>query len=98
MKRKSTPKATVSPQVSALERLTPLLSPQDLDLLLKELERPLAPSLRLNPLKAAPHKIEEWARCYGWQIQPVPYCPLGWWVTEAQTPLSQTIEHRLGYY
>ena len=98
MKRKSTQKSRVSPPVSALERFKPLLMPQELALLIAELERPLAPSLRVNPLKARPERIQEWALRYGWELKPVPYCSTGWWVPSAQTILSQTIEHRLGYY
>ena len=98
MKRKSTPKSLPSPQISALERFKPLLAAEELALLMAELERPLAPSLRVNPLKAGPGAIQGWAQQYGWELRPVPYCPAGWWVTSAQTALSQTAEHRLGYY
>ena len=98
MKRKSAQKSLVPPHVSALARFKELLPPEELALLLAELERPVAPALRINPLKTAPERIHEWAKRYGWEVQPVPYCSTGWRVPSAQTALSQTIEHRLGYY
>ncbi|MGB9897008.1 tRNA pseudouridine(55) synthase TruB [Thermanaerothrix sp.] len=82
----------------ALARLRPLLSPQEWHALLAELERPPVPAIRLNPLKAEPKDVYTWAGLYGWRLEPIPFCPMGWWVVEAATPISQTIEHRLGYY
>jgi 16S rRNA (cytosine1407-C5)-methyltransferase len=87
------------PITDAFERLTPLLSAEELPLLLAELQKPLSQALRVNPLKADPQTdIHAWAEQYGWRLEAVPYCPTGWWVPEAQTPISQTLEHRLGKY
>lgn len=84
---------------AALERYRPLLSENDFAALLAELDRPLYPALRVNTLKADPAQaIETWASRYGWQVQPVPYCPTGYRVTESPAPISQTIEHRMGQY
>ncbi len=93
------PTSRADAQLSALERFKPLLAPQEFDLLLAELERPLHPSLRINQIKedaggGLPAMIER----YGWQTRPIPYCSAGMWIKEAQSPISKTIEHLLGYY
>lgn len=86
-------------EAAALERFRPLLSAEELASLEAELQRPLHPAIRLNPLKVAPAAaLAELAVRYGWETRPVPYCANGWWVTAAQTPVGQTLEHRLGYY
>ena len=97
-KRTSPPLSTAEITQLALEDHRRLLSPADFDLLLQELERPLISAIRTNPLKAGPQAIQDWAKTYGWQIRPVPYCPTGWWIPEALTAPAQPIEHRLGYY
>jgi 16S rRNA (cytosine1407-C5)-methyltransferase len=87
------------PLESALLRFRPLLSAGELKDLLEELERPLYPSLRANPLKCEPQAaLDNWAERYGWQTRPVPYCPSGRWVLSSPAPISQAIEHRLGFY
>lgn len=96
--RSSSPSAAERALEEALARFRPLLSAEEWQALLEELKRPLAPALRLNPLKASPSDVQTWAEWYGWRLQPVPFCPTGWWVCEATYPVSQTIEHRLGYY
>jgi len=84
---------------AALARLADLLPAAELERLLAELERPLYPSLRANPLKVQPQQaILEWQQRYDWNVQPVPFCPTGWWVASASQPLSQTLEHRMGQY
>lgn len=84
---------------AALERYRPLFSVEDFTALQAELARPLIQALRVNPLKASPQlDLPVWAQRYGWQTQPVPYCDHGFWIPAAQTPISQTPEHRLGYY
>jgi len=84
---------------SALARFRPYLSPEGYSDLLEELGRPLYPALRANPLKCEPQAaLDEWAQRYGWQTRPVPFCAAGRWVITAETPISQTVEHRLGFY
>lgn len=98
-KHKSSP-APSSPLSDALARFQPLLSAAEFARLQTELQRPLHLSLRANPLKC-PYPAQsaaEWAARYAWQLQPVPYCPAGWWVTQFQSPPSQALEHHMGHF
>lgn len=97
-KRPQTQPTAPQAQSEALDRFHALLDDESFTTLLAELERPLYPALRVNPLKPAPDDVHRWAERYGWSITAVPYCPTGWWVTASQTPVSQTIEHRMGRY
>lgn len=92
------PLTVLQVQAAALERFKPLLDPTSFDLLLEELQRPLYPAFRMNPLKTSADSPQQWANRYGWTLSPIPFCPTGWWVTSNQTPVSQTIEHRMGHY
>jgi 16S rRNA (cytosine1407-C5)-methyltransferase len=82
----------------SLERMRPLLSTQQFSQLLDELSKPLATSIRINPLKSSLVDLHRWANRYGWQIEVVPFCPMGFRILSAETPVSQTVEHKLGYY
>ncbi len=101
-KKSRTPKPTPSTAdltQAALDRYRPIFSAEDFAALLTELNQPLLQALRVNPLKTDAHTaLPAWAQRYGWQVQPVPYCDHGWWIHSAQTPISQTPEHRLGFY
>ncbi len=101
-KRRKTKQAGPTPAEAAqaaLERFRPLLDPAELSQLLSELERPLPTSIRINPLKLdPPAALADWRARYGWDVQPVPYCPNGWWIVASRVSPSQTIEHRLGEY
>jgi len=85
-------------QSAALERFKPLLAPDEFQVLLDELSRPLSLAFRSNPLKASAGAELEWAQRYGWQLEQVPYCPSGWRVTSMRDPVAMTLEHRLGHY
>ena len=85
-------------QNAALERFKPLLTPADYQAMLEELTQPLPLAFRSNPLKAKPGAELEWAQRYGWQLEQVAFCPTGWRVTAMQTPVSMTLEHRMGHY
>jgi 16S rRNA (cytosine1407-C5)-methyltransferase len=85
-------------QAAALERFKPLLAPEDFDALLAELERPLFPALRRNPLKSRPEDVNAWAQRYGWDIAAVPYCPDGYWLKSQAQTASLTLEHRMGQF
>jgi 16S rRNA (cytosine1407-C5)-methyltransferase len=99
-KRKPTSKSPVRSSLQdSLQRYQPLLLPEEFERLLEELKRPLHSAIRVNPLKAdAATAVPVWAERYGWQLEPVPFCLKGFYVTAAQTPPSQTIEHKLGFY
>ncbi len=100
-RKRTTPKSSTSSSSieAALERFQPLLIPAEFDALMAELDRPLYPALRANPLKCDPQpSLEAWARRYGWQLRPVPFCEDGRWVIAAENSISQPIEHRLGFY
>jgi 16S rRNA (cytosine1407-C5)-methyltransferase len=93
------PQPLVSTLDAALARFGPLLSAADFTALMQELERPLYPALRANPLKCDPQSaLQAWAARYAWQAQPVPFCPTGIQVLASPAPISQTPEHRLGFY
>ena len=106
MKRKRVSKMPVSPSIAAreeaLERFRTLLSEGNYQRLLQELDKPLRQAIRVNPLKAASMstQVAAWSQRYRWQSEAVPFCDSGWFVSVAAggTPVSKTIEHRLGYY
>jgi 16S rRNA (cytosine1407-C5)-methyltransferase len=82
-----------------LERYRRLLSSSEFEQLTNAVERPLPPTLRVNTLKIG---IEEarrtWPDWYGWNVQPVSFCPTGWQITDGGEELSRTLEHRMGFY
>ncbi len=91
--------AALKNEVDGSEKYRPLLSGEDYARLEASLQKPLEPALRINPLKVDPHlALEDWKARYAWQVRNVPYCDAGWWVTHSPTPISQTIEHRMGFY
>jgi len=84
---------------SDLERYRRLLSPQDFERLLQELARPLPSGLRANPLKVDLAKAAvNWPEWYGWQMQPVPFCPAGWTLAAAGERPALTSEYKHGFY
>ncbi|HMN14276.1 MAG TPA: tRNA pseudouridine(55) synthase TruB [Bellilinea sp.] len=98
MARRSRAKKEHPPVVSMLEQFGPLLTPDQWDQLTAELESPLRGAIRLNTLKVPNSKVHDWAELYGWSIDPVPYCPTGWWIDQAETSPARTLEHRMGQY
>jgi 16S rRNA (cytosine1407-C5)-methyltransferase len=83
----------------ALEQMRQLLSPGDFQALLAELDQPLRQAIRLNPLKVNPEQIlPQWEQRFGWKTSPIPYCNTGYWMDEAQTPLSKPLEYHFGQY
>ncbi len=82
-----------------LDRYRRLLSPADLARLEAALARPHPPALRVNTLKIGVDEARAtWPEWYGWEIEPVPFCPSGWQVLRQRQPIGQTLEHELGYY
>ncbi|MBE0687279.1 MAG: NOL1/NOP2/sun family putative RNA methylase [Anaerolineaceae bacterium] len=90
---------TQKPQAAMLERFLPLLHSEEIQALMIELEQPLYPSFRMNPLKVGQtDEVNQWAQHYQWQLKPVPFCETGFWVTDSPSSISKTIEHSLGHY
>lgn len=101
MAKKQSAKRAARPAASqsSLERYRGLLSAGDFAALLAALAQPLPQALRANPLKVdPPAAAADWRERYGWELQPVAFCPTGWQVTATQTPLSAPIEYRMGQY
>ncbi len=103
MKRKQKQnQQTIDPEQflqESLQRFAPMLSSAEYGLLLEEVRKPLLPTLRLNPLKAAENLIASLQERYHWQMSPLPFCAQGYRVDDSGlTPVSQTAEHRLGQY
>jgi len=77
-----------------LDRYQQLLSPAELARLEASLAQPHPPALRINTLKMAIEKAREtWPAWYGWEIEPVPFCPAGWQVLRQEQPIGGTLEH-----
>ncbi len=75
------------------------LTSDEFKALLVSMAQPLDISIRINTLKADPiTEIAKWSALYGWTVDLVPYCPSGYWIRSYETPLSATLEHRLGYF
>ncbi|HEY1016852.1 MAG TPA: NOL1/NOP2/sun family putative RNA methylase [Herpetosiphonaceae bacterium] len=82
-----------------LEPYGALLDEGTLDRLIAVLDDPLPAALRVNPLKIEPAEAARlWRQWYGWELQPVPFCPAGWQLAEPSELLSRTVEHQMGLY
>jgi len=95
------PDTSEHPVQTLLATLEPLLSPQEFQALLAELDQPLPPALRLNPLKLSQSPdafIEQLSQRYDWALSPLSYCDTGWRIDAGAHPPGQTWEHRLGRY
>jgi 16S rRNA (cytosine1407-C5)-methyltransferase len=76
-----------------------LLSSAEYDMLLAEIDQPLPPAIRVNPLKTDPSFVQTLSAKYGWQLEPVPFCPTGYRVRNAPAAaISAALEHNLGLY
>ncbi len=96
-----TPPIPISdPSISALERYAPYLSAEDYRALLTVIHEPAPFALRVNLLKSPDpaQALAKWTNWYGWDTSQVPFCPAGFHLKSYNTPPSQTIEHRLGYF
>lgn len=103
MKRKqpkrSTPPLTPTAPSEQAAAYRSLLSAQEYEWLLRELDQPLLPAIRLNPLKSPPNFMHRLAHKYAWQLEAIPFCPSGFRVRVGNGPdVSATLEHRLGLY
>lgn len=63
-------------------------------------QRPLRKSIRVNTLKISVADFQVRAQQKGWQLEPVPWCQEGFWITadEQQIPLGNTAEHMAGLF
>jgi 16S rRNA (cytosine1407-C5)-methyltransferase len=101
-RKKKNLKAKISEQElisDQLERFRSLLLPGEFDKLVKIIDQPITPSLRINPLKATPSAANDLSEKYGWEISQIPFCSSGFRVMTNEGPsLSETIEYKNGWY
>lgn len=83
---------------SAWEKYRPLVPEEELEALEQSLHKPLLQAFRLNPLKSDPEKLAGMAKRYGWELEPIAFCPEGSRVRSAKNAPSMTAEHRMGHY
>jgi 16S rRNA (cytosine1407-C5)-methyltransferase len=82
-----------------LENYRALLDPVEFDLLSQEIDNPLVPSIRINPLKVDAGFSMYLQEKYGWQLETIPYCPHGFRVTSTQgVEVSSVLEHKQGMF
>ncbi|MDW6003927.1 16S rRNA (cytosine(1407)-C(5))-methyltransferase RsmF [Vibrio mangrovi] len=63
-------------------------------------QRPLRKSIRVNTLKISVADFCQRARENGWNLEPIPWCPEGFWIDieDFTTPLGNTFEHMTGLF
>ncbi len=83
---------------SAWEKYRPLVPADELKALEESLQKPLLQAFRVNPLKTNADAVSEMAGYYGWETEPIAFCPEGFRVRTARTAPSLTTEHRMGHY
>jgi 16S rRNA (cytosine1407-C5)-methyltransferase len=82
-----------------LERYRRLLDPNSLAALHEAVQRPVPSAIRVNNLHIEePDARAIWPDRYGWTIDRVPFCPIGWQITGQEHRLSDTIEYDNGDY
>lgn len=80
MTKKKTSSQSFSPNVlqDALQRYAEVLSASDFSRLAACALMPAPPALRANTLKCNPPELARQLETrYGWQFEPVPFCPTG---------------------
>jgi 16S rRNA (cytosine1407-C5)-methyltransferase len=103
MKRKQkksrvSPIPLTDPSLQAAE-FRDLLSAAEYEMMLAEIDQPLPPAIRVNPLKSAPDFPKSLVKKYCWQLEPVPFCPDGYRVPNTPAAaVSAALEHHLGMY
>lgn len=76
-----------------------ILHREEYNHLIKELENPLAVSIRANLLKVQPEAaIRKWEDWYGWKTEQIPFCTAGFWLKDYSESPGSTMTHRMGYY
>lgn len=101
-KKKQNLKTTETPRQDAFEaaweKYRPLVPADELPALEESLRKPLLQAFRLNPLKTGKTALSAMAERYGWETEPIAFCPEGVRIRSAQTLPSMTAEHRMGHY
>ncbi len=83
---------------AAWEKYRPLVPEEELAALESSLTKPLLQAFRINPLKTDDEALQGMAERYGWELEPIAFCPEGRRVRSAVTAPSMTSEHRMGHY
>jgi 16S rRNA (cytosine1407-C5)-methyltransferase len=82
-----------------LEKYRSLLDPAEFELLSREIDQPLVSAIRINPLKVDAVFPQHLRQKYGWQLEPISYCPTGFRVlASGSTEVSAALEHKLGMF
>ena len=83
---------------AAWAKYRPLVPEEELSALEAGLNKPLLQAFRLNPLKTNETELSAMAERYGWELEPISFCPEGRKVRSARVAPSMTSEHRMGHY
>lgn len=83
---------------AAWEKYRPLVPEDELPALEESIRKPLLQAFRINPLKMDVSELDEMSTRYGWELEPISFCPEGRRVRKAETLPSMTNEHRMGRY
>jgi 16S rRNA (cytosine1407-C5)-methyltransferase len=82
-----------------LDRYRHTLTPAEFEQLRQAVGRPPVPAIRINTLKTTVAEAEAtWPGRYGWEIEPVAFCPSGWRIVAGGEELARTPEYRMGGY
>lgn len=82
-----------------IERYRSLLDSGEYSLLVEEIDLPLPPSIRVNPLKTDKHFPAFLQQKFGWSLETLPYCAAGYKVRQNNGPeVSSVLEHKLGMF
>jgi 16S rRNA (cytosine1407-C5)-methyltransferase len=61
--------------------------------------KPLRKSIRVNTVKCSVEKFKLLAKDKNWELEPIPWCKEGFWITEeSSTPLGNSFEHMAGLF
>ncbi len=101
-KKIRTPEKSDTPRQDAFEaaweKFKPLVPEDELSAIEASFSRPLERAFRINPQKITAQDVETIACRYGWQTDPVVFCPEGYKIRAGEISPGQTVEHRTGQY
>jgi 16S rRNA (cytosine1407-C5)-methyltransferase len=82
-----------------LERYRRYLEPAAFEALREAVAGEPRPALRINTLKTTvAEATATWPGRYGWEIQAVPFCEVGWRIASGGEDLARTAEFKMGRY